>query len=74
MSEYTAPELSTLTPTHAQQETIDLAVKLINFGKVFQFRGRGSGQTTLRAFIAQAILDTDHRPESPLYEVRPIQR
>lgn len=57
---YTPPDITSLTPTPQQRECIERAVALIYTDKViggYLVMGRGAGKTTLRAMIAQAVLD-----------------
>lgn len=70
MTDYVAPELRELIPNAQQEMVISWVVEAVfNAAPVFWNTGRGSGKSTLRAMIAQAILDTDMHES--LYEVRP---
>lgn len=69
---YIAPEITTLTPSPEQRQVIEDVIRWLHrdtgaFAILSQ--GRGAGKSTLRALIAQRILDGD---AEPLYEVRPI--
>jgi hypothetical protein len=68
---YTPPEVATLEPTPSQLGAINYVV-LAAESLALLSQGRGSGKSTARALIAQAILNGDDG--DPLYEVRPITR
>lgn len=70
MTDYVAPEITSLTPTASQQCVIDGALLAIRDDDAgFWKTGRQSGKSTVRAMIAQALLDEDeHNP----YKVVPI--
>lgn len=61
------PEIGDLKPIEVQQDAIDLVLWLIQGIPYFKL-GRGSGKSTARAMIANAILAEE---EHPLYEVKP---
>lgn len=66
---YQPPEINSLTPSSGQQMIVDAALEAIRqTAPAFWDKGRGAGKSTVRAFIAQAILDDD---AYPLYTVVP---